>query len=67
MSAIVCVNTVCEWHRDGGCALFPGGFGVLSCKHYNDHGEVRVQVRAVPKKSVKKQNGNQNRNPQKRG
>lgn len=45
-----CVNAACEWHRNGECSLFPGDFGLLTCKHAD---EVTVKPTTKSKKGKK--------------
>lgn len=36
-----CLNKACEWHnaKSGGCRLFPGDFGLLTCRYADERTE----------------------------
>ena len=50
-----CLNKACEWHdqESGGCRLFPGDFGLLTCKYADERTESK-QPKPETKKKGKK-------------
>lgn len=52
--AKICLNKACEWHnhKNGGCRLFPGDFGSLSCKYADERTE-RNPAKETNKKGKK--------------
>ena len=42
-----CLNKACEWHdaKSGGCRLFPGDFGLLTCKYADERTENKKETK----------------------
>lgn len=47
-----CLNKACEWHdaKSGGCRLFPGDFGLLTCKYADERTEDKKETKKKGKK-----------------